>query len=653
MSFCRQVPNYIEMRMIEMTRFEMYPTIVTPMLEDGRIDWKSLGKLIAHYAKIDCDGIFAVCQSSEMFFLTEEEKLELAEYSIRLCHEHGMKCVVSGHTQDDLNDQIAYLQALEKLHPDAVILVNNRLAAEDEPESVAFENLRTVCKALSPETRLGVYECPYPYKRLLTDSFLKALVEDGRFDFVKDTCCHIDKIRKRLECLKGTTVQLYNANSATLLESIRAGAAGYSGVMLNILPAYFEQLKRAFHSENEHRVRLLCSALSAASMIEWQNYPANAKYLLMRSGLATTSVTRNGKPPLTESQMGELNDFAAITSSDLYQMLPHKSVHLLFEQDTFFPECHASTVFRTKSGRTLVAYFAGTAERDDDVGIWLSVCDHNVWQSPRCIAKLSDEAHWNPVLYACGDGVGILFKVGRTIPGWRSYFMYSADEGETWTAPEAMPKDNPAGGPVRNKPICLSDGRMLAPASDETLESWLPRIDISGDDGRTFHKLADIPVQRDDPSDANYMTGLGAIQPTLWESAPGKVHALLRTTAGCIFRSDSEDGGRTWCMAYPTPLPNNNSGIDLVDADGTLYLVMNPVSGNWAARTPIVVMRSTDGGEHFETEWVLESTLFDEVHNKMCEFSYPAIIYTGKELLITFTYCRKSIAFCRIPLDEA
>ena len=77
MSFCRQVPNYIETRMIEMTRFEMYPTIVTPMLEDGRIDWKSLGKLIAHYAKIDCDGIFAVCQSSEMFFLTEDEKLEL------------------------------------------------------------------------------------------------------------------------------------------------------------------------------------------------------------------------------------------------------------------------------------------------------------------------------------------------------------------------------------------------------------------------------------------------------------------------------------------------------------------------------------------------------------------------------------------------
>ena len=211
----------------------IWPTMITPYDREGRVDLNAAKRIVDWYARRNCDGIFAVCQSSEMFFLTEDEKLELAEYSIRLCHEHGMKCVVSGHTQDDLNDQIAYLQALEKLHPDAVILVNNRLAAEDEPESVAIENLRTVCKALSPETRLGVYECPYPYKRLLTDSFLKALVEDGRFDFVKDTCCHIDKIRKRLECLKGTTVQLYNANSATLLESIRAGAAGYSGVIMS------------------------------------------------------------------------------------------------------------------------------------------------------------------------------------------------------------------------------------------------------------------------------------------------------------------------------------------------------------------------------------------------------------------------------------
>ena len=54
------------------------------------------------------------------------------------------------------------------------------------------------------------------------------------------------------------------------------------------------------------------------------------------------------------------------------------------------------------------------------------------------------------------------------------------------------------------------------------------------------------------------------IQPTLWESKDGSVHMLTRTKLGKIYRSDSLDGGKTWCRAYATNLPNNNSGIDPV-----------------------------------------------------------------------------------------
>ncbi len=39
----------------------------------------------------------------------------------------------------------------------------------------------------------------------------------------------------------------------------------------------------------------------------------------------------------------------------------------------------------------------------------------------------------------------------------------------------------------------------------------------------------------------------GVIQPTLWESSPGHIHMLLRSTRGAIFRSDSIDYGATVC----------------------------------------------------------------------------------------------------------
>ena len=42
--------------------------------------WRSLLLDTEWYIASGCSGLFAVCQSSEMYFLTEEERLELAEF---------------------------------------------------------------------------------------------------------------------------------------------------------------------------------------------------------------------------------------------------------------------------------------------------------------------------------------------------------------------------------------------------------------------------------------------------------------------------------------------------------------------------------------------------------------------------------------------
>ena len=104
----------------------------------------------------------------------------------------------------------------------------------------------------------------------------------------------------------------------------------------------------------------------------------------------------------------------------------------------------------------------------------------------------------------------------------------------------------------------------------------------------------------------------------------------MRSTRGCIYRSDSEDGGETWSEAYPTELANNNSGIDLVKLDdGTLVLVHNPVSGNWSYRTPLSVSISEDDGMTWSEALRLETD--------QGEFSYPAIICADGRIHITYT----------------
>ncbi|UOF92379.1 exo-alpha-sialidase [Fodinisporobacter ferrooxydans] len=133
----------------------------------------------------------------------------------------------------------------------------------------------------------------------------------------------------------------------------------------------------------------------------------------------------------------------------------------------------------------------------------------------------------------------------------------------------------------------------------------------------------------------------GIIQPTLWESLPGHIHMLLRSTRGKIFRSDSKDYGQTWCMAYPTDLPNNNSGIDVVKLkNGRLALVYNPITGNWSSRTPISISYSSDNGLNWTEPYHLET--------QEGEFSYPAIISDEDDIHITYTYNRKNIMYQHI-----
>lgn len=630
-------------------RCELYPTMVTPFTAEGKIDEKSLERLLDHFDAQGLDGVFAVCQSSEMFFLSEEEKLRLAEKCISFCRARGMKCVVSGHTQDSLDGQIAYLKALEALKPDAIILVSNRFAKEDEGEDVLITNLKTVLSALSPETRLGMYECPYPYKRALSGEMLDAMIKDGRFRFVKDTCCRIGEIRARLQRLSGSGIELYNANAATLYESLEAGAAGYSGIMLNMMPEVFTLLRSSVaKGGNLARAKKAAELISATSVIEYQNYPANAKRMLKRHGIFETTVVRNGKPPLTESQEKETDDFEKTVMEAYIRLLPRAQAIGAFEPDVFFPECHASCVFPTADGE-MVVYFAGTREKADDVGIWLSRKDKTGWKAPKRIAKVLDEAHWNPVIYEIPGGARVCFKVGKEIRDWQSWHTETFDGGETWTKPE--PYNAPC-GPVRSKPIRLQNGKLLAPNSAETETSWRALVDISEDDGRSFARLAEILLNVSRPNEANFISGLGAIQPALWESAPGKVHALLRTTCGQVFRSDSEDGGAHWSEAYPAGIPNNNSGLDAIFANGSLYAALNPVSGNWAARTPLVILKSTDNGKHFLPFCVVDDLPFDDGRGQSAELSYPSLAYREGKLYVSYTHLRKSVYCAKIPLNQ-
>ena len=310
----------------------------------------------------------------------------------------------------------------------------------------------------------------------------------------------------------------------------------------------------------------------------------------------------------------------------------------VFGEERGFQQCHASTLVQLKDGSYLIAWFGGTKESHDDVGIWMSRGIPGQWTAPVELAKIREDAHWNPVLFRSPEGrIYLYFKVGKTIPAWETWVVTSDDEGETWSeAYELVPGDKGGRGPVRNKPVVLSDGTWLAGASfeDDDKKLWDAFADRSEDGGKTWTATPYLTIDR------TSIEGRGIIQPTLWESAPGKVHMLLRSSGGMICRSDSEDYGKTWSPVYATDLPNPNSGIDLVRLDdGTLVLLYNPDNKNWGSRGKLNLAVSYDNGITWPNIIPLEDADEDD------EYSYPAIITDGKTVAYTYTWMRDRIVF--------
>ena len=116
----------------------------------------------------------------------------------------------------------------------------------------------------------------------------------NRFVFVKDISCDINIIHQRLQQLKNSKIKIYNANAQTLLASLQAGAAGYSGVMANFHPQLYVYLCEHFETEPEKAELLQAFLCTTSGFAENSTpYPLSAKYHMRFEGIPTVNYARN------------------------------------------------------------------------------------------------------------------------------------------------------------------------------------------------------------------------------------------------------------------------------------------------------------------------------------------------------------------------
>jgi 4-hydroxy-tetrahydrodipicolinate synthase len=280
--------------------------MITAFTEGGTLDERAMEALVEWYLVRGVVGLFAVCQSSEMFHLSLEERLHLARTVVR-CAGGRVGVIASGQISDTLEAQVEEVRRMSETGVGAVVLVTNRFATAEEPDSVWIQNVERLLERLPTDLTLGWYECPYPYKRLFTPETLRWCIDSGRFVFLKDTCCDLETIAARQAMMAGTGFKLYNANAPTLLGSLQHGVAGYSSVMANYHPELYAWLCRNWRKEPEEALRLQAFlGVATGGPI----YPVSAKYYLQLEGLPLTLATRTRRAdellPVHKLQMEQL-----------------------------------------------------------------------------------------------------------------------------------------------------------------------------------------------------------------------------------------------------------------------------------------------------------------------------------------------------------
>ena len=290
----------------------VWPTMITPFTDADALDFGALERLVAWYLERGVDGLFAVCQSSEMFYLSLDERIDLARAVVKLA-DGRVPVIASGHVSDSLAAQADEVQRIAATGVDAVVLVTNRFAAPGDADAVWRENLERFMALIPADIALGFYECPYPYKRLLSPDLLAWCAQTGRFLFLKDTSCDLDQMRAKQAAVAGSALKLFNANAATLLDSLKLGLAGYSGVMANFHPELYVWLWRNWAAQ-PGAAQQMQNFLGAASLVERQVYPVNAKYHLQLEGLPLGLHTRvRDAHDLTASARLEIEQLRALS----------------------------------------------------------------------------------------------------------------------------------------------------------------------------------------------------------------------------------------------------------------------------------------------------------------------------------------------------
>jgi 4-hydroxy-tetrahydrodipicolinate synthase len=187
---------------------------------------------------------------------------------------------------------------------DAVIVLNNQFVTSTESDEVFLSRMK-LWMELTPGVPFGIYECPIPYKRLVSLPVLQELLSSGRLCYHKDTSLDIEQVKSKIQAGSGTRFGVYDAYMVHAKASLEAGAMGLSCIQGN----FFPRLLADFCSNPTEEFQQF---LTENMDLMHSAYPTSAKYVLQKQGFSISLATRRKVDPLTHELKAKLDQLLTI-----------------------------------------------------------------------------------------------------------------------------------------------------------------------------------------------------------------------------------------------------------------------------------------------------------------------------------------------------
>lgn len=265
--------------------------IVTPMNEDGSVNYESFGRLIDDQIQNGTDAIIVCGTSGEAPTLEDDEHLEVVRYCIE--RTAGRVPVIAGTGSNNTAHAVMMSRECEKLGADGLLLVSPYYNKATQQGLIAHfktiaDSVKIPCILYNIPGRTGVRIAPE------TQAYLGRNVEN--IVAVKDATGDISEVARVSE-LAGDVLDIYSGNDDQIVPICSLGGSGVISVLSNVAPRETHDMVMACLEQRYDEARALqLRSLPLVRQLFIEVNPIPVKAALNMQGFAV------GKPrlPLTE-----------------------------------------------------------------------------------------------------------------------------------------------------------------------------------------------------------------------------------------------------------------------------------------------------------------------------------------------------------------